>query len=184
MKNSELQQILKSITSPQWRHSILRGHNGGLLRWLPVIKIDGDTWYGLSEDGRWVAGSEDENVRLVEISGHEPAVPLLACLEHSRSEIESLVAAGCQFVGLPAAVVDTFPFEAGVTCGLMSSSDYWIGLAIEWLQDMPINDKMAKILSGVVKSKGVSQKNRHRAAQLFKQLISKHREENGHAHSS
>lgn len=184
MKNSELQQILKSITSPQWRHSILRGHNGGLLRWLPVIKINGDTWYGLSEDGRWVAGSEDENVRLVEISGHEPAVPLLACLEHSRSEIESLVAAGCQFVGLPAAVVDTFPFEAGVTCGLMSSSDYWIGLAIEWLQDMPINDRMAKILSGVVKSKGVSQKNRHRAARLFKQLISKHREENEYVHPS
>lgn len=171
LKNSELQQILKGIASPQWRHSILQGHNDDLLRWLPVTKINGDTWYGLSEDDRWVAGSEDENVRLVEISEHEPAVPLLSCLEHSRSEIEALVAAGCQFVGLPATVVDTFPFEAGVTCGLMSSSDYWIELAIEWLQDMSINDKIAKILSGVVKSKGVSQKNRHRAARLFKQLM-------------
>ena len=61
MKNSELQQILKGIASPQWRHSILQGRNDDLLRWLPVTKID-EAWYGLSEDGRWVAGSEDENV--------------------------------------------------------------------------------------------------------------------------
>ncbi len=169
MKKSTLQKTLKDIVLHQWKHGIRRQSHKSALRWLPVIQIKKDVWYGLSEDGDWVAGSEDKNVRIVELSMSEPTAPLLPCLEHSRSEMETLVILGLKSLGLLETVAHTFPFDAAVHCGLESGSDYWMELSLEWLQSMPIDNTIAKILSRVVKSKGISQKNRHRAFKLLKE---------------
>ena len=67
MEGSELQKIVANFVSHRWRHGIQRGLDSSL-RWLPVIKINEDIWYGLSKHGRWVEGAENKNVRLVELS--------------------------------------------------------------------------------------------------------------------
>ena len=61
MKDSELQKMLTNVVPHQWKHGARRGLNNGSLRWLPLAKINEDMWYGLAEDGNWVAGSENKN---------------------------------------------------------------------------------------------------------------------------
>ncbi|WP_256970172.1 hypothetical protein, partial [Pseudomonas aeruginosa] len=57
-----------------------------------------------------------------------------------------------------------------VLAGLDSESDYWIGLALSWIEQggVEVSDVLLARLEGVVEGRSASQKNRHKAFSVLR----------------
>lgn len=82
--------------------------------------------------------------------------------ELSRREDELGVPPGSLAVGL---ALDALPFVA-----LAMRSDYWVGLALNWISDMRIG-RYRELLSEVASVDWVSQRNRHHARRLLRDVV-------------
>jgi hypothetical protein len=133
--------------------------------WLSVFELTQDRKVGVSRDGYWVLQSRNTLVAL-----HTQSVlrDLLLCLENPIKEIKDKLIQGLRFRSIPAELLDSFPFEKIIHTGFASESDYWAGLALNWLDEVNPTDVIKDDLLEVVDSKWASQRNRQRAKQYLR----------------
>ncbi|MCZ7648881.1 MAG: hypothetical protein M5U26_27100 [Planctomycetota bacterium] len=137
--------------------------------WIPVIKIDKDSWFGLTRSGNWVCGAERIGDQVILVEKQSPPVCLLPILELQREDFELRLKSALAEVGAGKSVEDTFPVITAIRCGMEIGSDYWASRALSWLRNYTIPGQFLKVLGGLTKAPWASQSTR----QLARNLISK-----------
>lgn len=135
---------------------------GATLTWLPVVDfVEERIKLGLSTSGRWVRGSAASAVEFA--AGTPFFLPLLeAPLENVLNRVrDGLVAAG-----LPDSFAASLPVEQVTIDGLLSGSQHWTGLALQWAAELPRSEQLDAALRRVA-TEARTQKQRHAARGLI-----------------
>lgn len=109
----------------------------------------------MGKQGQWQVSSPPNTYGLINA---DDFVRTLILLEQPLAKVEAMLG-------------PDFPYIQSITAGLQCESDYWTGLALEWVADSPhdvyrgVRDHLHK----VSKSRSLSQKNRHAAFLLIRQ---------------
>jgi hypothetical protein len=134
--------------------------------WLPVIHLGGDRWVGLVGLAELFVGSRNGAVRRVERDAPTGLLPLLerprAVVKAEIDEWEATYGAG---LGVSGRII---PLDAVVLHALTSGSEYWAGLAIEWVDAMPETQGVVEALDALVTARWASQSLRHGARRALR----------------
>jgi hypothetical protein len=165
--NSELQRRLIDELSRRvavWR---TRQDHGslGTVRWISVATLsDARLEIGLSSDGNWLSVTPGS----VATCGHGRAcLFLLPALELPHADVHRLLEDGLRANGLSTELAELFPFDDVVIEGLLSSSERWTGLALKWVEHVPLSDNVRNAVQAVV-HEGPTQKLRHTARRVLR----------------
>jgi hypothetical protein len=110
-----------------------------------------------------VSASDNTVVKLLD--GNLP-VFLLPALERPYSEIVQLIKTALEDKKLPGELIEYFPAEDIIVCGLTTGMDYWADLALKWLEVIPIDERIADALRNTTSARWASQSVRQRAQRL------------------
>lgn len=134
----------------------------------PIFKVPQKAWWVLlSLDYRWGYEKEDE---FISFSSPSVCIPLLPLLELSYPEAVILVQQGLNQAGADLNLLSIFPFNDLLHLALNWETDYWVSLAVRWLENgYPISEELVDCLKPWQEEKKHSQGLRHRAQRLIKQ---------------
>jgi hypothetical protein len=151
----------KHVSPEQWKNTTFDGES---CRWLPIIQADASkTWIGLTELGTWVVENRRGEVAIMAGAALLSFFPFFA---GKQGDFRTALLHALEEKRLPIELAQTCPIQAAVRYALTSESEYWQGLAIEWVETGTIDKDMLAALDTVAAS-GISQKNRHRAQRLL-----------------
>jgi hypothetical protein len=137
------------------------------LKWLPIFAFaQGRVGMGLSPQGAWVQVHEQRVLPCIEGAA---LVSLLPLLEIPLEQVRALISAGLGRHGLPPAIGELFPFARVVASGLLSLSEYWTTLALQWVAD-GVRDATVQAALHTLSEDGPTQNVRHRARKLARHL--------------
>jgi hypothetical protein len=165
LMNRELRQTLvadlKRLNLP-WQ--ISSGQNEQEeLRWIRIANLHiARIEIGLSSDAQWLRIGPHSVTRF---SNGKPCVFLLPILELPFDEAFRLLERGLHAHQLSSEFLKLFPFEDVVVTGLESDSEHWTSLALKWVEQRPLSDKLMHALQ-MLKQNGPTQKVRHAAQKL------------------
>ena len=102
----------------------------GKISWAPIVELSTGVALGISREGDWFVGTDEDTVSLTSSRAN---VRLLVLLEQSREE------ASLKFTRANMSDFEGFsrhlePIDAAILAGLRSQSEYWAGLALDWLE--------------------------------------------------
>jgi hypothetical protein len=161
-----LLSALTAVEPSKWFESSLLNQPETILTWLPIVGLgSSDCRVGLLGTGEWVI---DTGSGLVVLSTRNSAMPLLPCLGSPHDELQSVLTNACTGLGLPAGVAGTFPWHLVVHNAVASDSDFWVGLALNWLETVPPEELPTDALARIANSKQFSQGTRHTARRLMR----------------
>ncbi|HHW2943325.1 TPA: hypothetical protein ACUUBT_000792 [Pseudomonas aeruginosa] len=108
-----------------------------------------------NSEGLWYLSVGDEVFFLQE---EESFWRVLVLLEKPYEEVREKLGGGC--------------YLNVVLAGLASESDYWIGLALSWIEQggAEASDLLLARLKGVVEGRSANQKNRHKAFSVLRKI--------------
>lgn len=153
----------------QWQQ--VQGEKGETRDWLAISDIcDCNMLIGLTRDGHWAIQLPD---KLLEVQPQTLARELLPCLEKTPSKIMTELGVALVSRGLPISIRDSFPLAQIVYTGLALKSDYWCGLALNWLEHIAITPAIAAGLASISTTRWASQRNRHQARKTLKRYVDK-----------
>ncbi len=133
------------------------------MTWVPALHLGHDAWVGLLGDDVFV-GDVDGPVRDV-----DPGEPtgLLPCLERPYSVIVAeLQEREVELSLRPGTLIGRMPFAGIPHAAVAARSDYWAGLAFDWLDAMPRSERVSSTLERLENAGWASQSVRHRARRL------------------
>ncbi len=138
--------------------------------WIPVLDYVADSRqlchsYGLVvEHGFWAAEYADA----LRVSHANKFVAFYVLLESPFREVVALLKASLQKCGLPATVIQSFPFDQLLESAL-AHKGYWGQLANAWLDDgYPPNDKIAEL---AISNRAVRAWRRKRQEMIFGKFV-------------
>jgi hypothetical protein len=165
MDRLEVQSALSKGAAEAWKTSHLRDSQGDIVSWLPITSLNSQqSPIGLSADGYWVISAKDNTV--VELLEGKPPVFLLPALERPYSEMVELIKTALEALKLPSQLIEWFPVEEIIILGLTGGLDYWADLALNWLEVLPLNERIVETLKNTTNAKWASQGVRQRAQRL------------------
>lgn len=137
--------------------------------WQPVLQLGGDHWVGLLNDDELFVGDHEHAMRQVEPAAPTGLLPLLERpLAVVAAEVDEWEVKHRRERGFLARRV---PFESLVRHALASGSDYWAGLALEWVPVLPQPVNVATDLSVLESATWAPQGLRHRARKVRRELL-------------
>ena len=140
---------------------------GPALDWLPIFAFaQGRVGVGLSPQGAWVQVHDQRVMPCIEGAA---LVALLPLLEMPLEQVRALLSEGLGRHGLPQAIGEHFPFAGVVATGLLSPSEYWTTLALQWAAD-GVRCATVQAALHTLSENGPTQKGRHRARKLARHL--------------
>jgi hypothetical protein len=95
-----------------------------------------------------------------------PLVGVLPILERPLPMVRSEAARTANRLGLPLTLADALPVAKIARAALATRSDYWVELAIEWLEAKEDRQAVARDIFEAAQDKRLSQRLRHRLARL------------------
>lgn len=134
--------------------------------WHPVLQISSDAWLGFKGQDRsslWIGDFRQERREV------QPANPtgLLSLLERPYS----VILAEIEFAESNAApnslsILSRLIPHAVVAAALRSKSDYWVSLALAWLDDVGATESLRNQVASIEGARWASQSTRHAARRL------------------
>lgn len=138
--------------------------------WRPLLQLSSRSWVGIYDDfpsALWV-GSFDEPKRQLDTDHPVPLLPMLekpySVAREELAEIEGTVHP--QLAGLLQAAL----FENLIAAAIETMGDYWVALALPWLEDMGESETTRQRLLAVEKIPTFSQRNRREARRILRAL--------------
>ncbi|EKQ6347834.1 hypothetical protein P6M03_002168 [Pseudomonas aeruginosa] len=118
--------------------------------------IKGDMALRCNSEGLWYLSVGDQVFFLQE---EESFWRVLVLLEKPYEEVREKLKGGFCYLNV-------------VLAGLDSESDYWIGLALSWIEQgvAEASDVLLARLKGVVEGRSANQKNRHKAFSVLRKI--------------
>lgn len=139
--------------------------------WLPILTVSSAVEVGMSADGDWLLRIErpDGVVEIKQLDS-DAGVAALPLLERSLSAVRDTANERAIELDVSSAVmVAALPIEAVVRAALRGRSEYWTGLATEWLEADPSTvAAVAEDITPVLDDRRVSQDLRNRLRRLRK----------------
>ncbi|MCP3973483.1 MAG: hypothetical protein GY720_03205 [bacterium] len=158
-----------------WRTNKLFASQEVPVQWRPLVKVGPNRWLGISKSESWVICGDTE-LDAAYLTDDKMGSAFLTCLELSFHEFQKRILEAMEQLDPPAIPRPEFPLSEMILAGLATRSDYWVDLALDWLEEAHSSkrlDKPAikKELSRMLTArKRVRQKTRHRAARIRRQL--------------
>lgn len=166
-QHDRITALIEALEDITWEESQLHNSNS-LIFWLPVTSIlSEDYWLGLSKSGYWVS-ELDNHVNLINEKADMRS--LLPCLKKTYYELVDLLEQGLKQKKLPLELVQTFPSQTLLLFALKSKSDFWSGLALDWLNHININNEITVELENVSMAPWVTQNTKQKTSKLLKKL--------------
>jgi hypothetical protein len=154
---------MSEISNESWRVSRVRD-GGAELRWIPLIRVKpSEPWIGTTERGHWVVEGKEGVVRIE----HAQLLPLLHCLETPIEELRAALFEAVRRFGIDEGRMQEFPYDDLVDFALRSRTDYWAGLALQWLERLPVTSACKDALRAVIDSQWATQKTRQHAQRIL-----------------
>lgn len=132
-------------------------------RWTRLLHLGGDAWLGLAQETLYVG---DENGPRREVDPGNPT-GLLPCLERpydvvllelQEREVELSMTQG--------SLRTLVPLHAIPRAAVTSQIDYWVDLALDWIEHMPWAEVDTELLDLLEHESWPTQQARHRARRL------------------
>jgi len=140
------------------------------IEWIPILPSGKQGNYmGITQKGLWCVGTA-QNLRILD---HPKWY--LHCIALMENPFDEVVALLRGLFGADIDVYNIFPFVEIIDFSFhYDASSYWIQLAVEWI-DQVEPEKRQTFLNGLKKTinnKDVSQKSRHKARKITRQILS------------
>ncbi len=138
-----------------------------MVRWIPVLKCGDRYSMGIDALGNWVR-EEAAGIRILNTPVSFLRAQIL--LEQSLGTVRDQVTAFFTSLGVDVDALEYFPFAELVRAVLDSAlSEYWVGLALNWYDELPLEKRLTLVdsLVTVRDQKGLPQKLRHRAGKAL-----------------
>ncbi len=157
--------MLTAIPYERWQSGCVQGGEVVEIRWLAIPLLEREL--GITESGQWVYSFGNG---LLPITAAHDLAHLFHFLERSEMEFQGLLRMSLLTMGLSMETVDTFPCDLLVSGAIGSRNTYWSSRALNWLEEgMPMTIAIAEALDEFVSAKHGTQRDRHRAFQLYRQ---------------
>lgn len=143
------------------------------VKWQTLMELRNGSWLGVSEAGDWLLGFVEGDLPLHKLGDPKNPSIALAILEYPRQDLEIALTQSLRERGLSSKYLDSFPFDRVILAGLRTLSDYWVGFALDWLEEEAsapsAQPELRDSLMYIVDSRDkVSQALRHRASRLLR----------------
>jgi hypothetical protein len=161
-------QLASLIGADSWEAAELPDGQG-TARWCPIVEFGELTnALGIMQTGKWSwAAWQDDRWRLFSLDS-DAVIGALPLLEIPLGELESKVRKSATRLGLPVQqVVDELPITTIIEAALRTRSNYWIGLAVEWLKDTGPAPRSLDMLKKTASDTSIDQSLRHRLWHLL-----------------
>lgn len=136
--------------------------------WLPLIKLDATRCVGLYSGALWIGDQVAPRRRI----DSENSPGLLSLLERPYANVSAEVSARESELGLqPGALVDRLQLTGIPVSAARTGMPYWIGLALDWMSEMPPADVDIATLEQLSREPQVPQPLRHRAGHLARAIV-------------
>ena len=165
----KLEKELASISTDRWKNvPTYNSCETETVLWLPLFHISSENILGLTKSGYWTVGSDDS---IVVFEPEMPLVSLLPCLEIEYIHFCEVAKDTFYRLGLPEELINSFPTSELIGLALIEGSEYWVELALNWLEYIKIDDQIREQLQQFAKAKWASQKARQKASKFLKGKI-------------
>ncbi|WP_157803638.1 hypothetical protein [Luteimicrobium subarcticum] len=135
--------------------------------WTRLVSLSGDLWLGLA-GGELYVGSHDAPIRRVDRARPTGLLPLL---ERPRPAVIAELRQCERDVGLGDGFLVAFiPFGAILAEAVASELDYWVHLALDWLEEYSEKNVATGLLSKIEHAAWATQHARHRSRHLSKRF--------------
>ena len=127
---------------------------------IEIYKIQENFLLGMANDD-WVISS-DEIKNLNEINPSS----LLSLLERQK-EFKETIEKALSENRMSKRLKENFPIEKVLSIAFQMQSDYWTNLALDWIKDNPVSQKIIDELLLIQIEKWASQNTRHKAKKIY-----------------
>lgn len=165
-----IKQSLRSLPATIFNESKEHACRSHLVRWVEVLNIvEIKLQLGVSMNGRWLRVGNDD---VCEIESKQSVVLLYPCLELARIQFEQRLSDSLRELSLPFVLFATFPTNDILEQALLSGSEHWTKLALQWIDATSASPRLETALKSVAKSqdKRLSQQTRQNANRLRKAI--------------
>lgn len=162
--------IVKALPDRAWLPISLRSENFLVsVRWCPFVTLPAESVnLGLCENGEWSWSQKSEGVTIAHPLSGRSIVGALPLLEVSYAEVRQQVeGTAARYGPSTAAILEVLPLKAILLTALGTRSDYWVALALAWLEDGAAQG-LEQDVRAIVADKQLSQSVRHRARRFIK----------------
>lgn len=165
-------KALSVVADSLWKTNYLRKSREAAIQWLPLTRLAGKSYAeGVTRDGRWVVETADG---LLEIDDSQFPAVVLPMMERSFDDVIADLRTAFSNIGLSDDLGLSFPINSVIACGL-STSSYWAELAINWIErlscDSRLADTVIPLLKTLIQDKNRQpQRTRHRARRILNVL--------------
>jgi hypothetical protein len=134
--------------------------------WLPIlISLENDRTLGISQAGYWILEEKGLVTPLVDINSMRSVLPFL---KFSYDEFIARLEQSLKARNMPIEIYRRFSVKNLLLLALRWPMEYWITLALDWLNRVAIDEDIRNELRSLSNRKYLSQKTRHRALKLSK----------------
>jgi hypothetical protein len=155
--------LMALIPTDSWRAARVHGRQA-IAMWCPILDYDRSrAALGLARPGEWWwdVNREDE-VEIYPLAG-DAVVGTLPLLEIPFAALRSRVRESATRLGLsPQQVMSALPIATILRAALKTRSDYWVALAVEWLEDSGTASQVRDAIQSAAFDRRLEQSLRHR----------------------
>jgi hypothetical protein len=136
--------------------------------WIPIINIfDNEIRIGLSILGYWVL---ENDIHIIRLCCDDDLRALLPCLQRPYDRIIHDIENALFEHNLPREIINNLPIRELIILALKFQSDFWASKALEWLENICIDEDIIFELNQIIKEKSMSQTTRNHAKKILKQV--------------
>ena len=131
----------------------------------PVFSVIKEVVFSINSDNKWVKITSSGKESFIDGSYD---MSLLTLLEQPYSDLRCEIKQALSERRIGESLINTFPFNLVILSGLKSGSEYWIRLALNWLEEDKslIVDEISSILKSIPSNKKYPQKIRNIAIKI------------------
>jgi hypothetical protein len=167
--NDTLHAALRSELSTldlKWNDAFIYG-TSQKTQWLPITVLFGERIaLGVSTNAFWVRSTA---TGILELDDGDSCVFFLPVLEATFEQFQLRVLEGIRGHGMSDDFFKAFPCERLVVAGLKSESEYWVNMAMKWIECIPSSYVLKEELIRLSES-GVTQRIRHDSKKLARRM--------------
>ena len=168
-KYQQIACLIKNLKNNQWQSSLIAGTED-YVDWIPIDHLveNEEIFVGISELGYWVI---EYNNSIILLSNDKYLRDFLPCLKKSLNKLSRQIDEELVKKQIPLEAKNTFPYQELILAGLKSKSEFWAELALNWLEDIEIDNRIKEQLQQITKAKWASQKTRQKASKFLRGKI-------------
>lgn len=168
-KYQQVACLIKNIKHNQWQSSLIAGTEN-YVNWILIDHLleNDEIFTGISELGYWVI---EYNNNILLLSDDKYLRDLLPCLKKSFNQLSRQIDEELTKKQIPLEAKNTFPYQELILAGLKSKSEFWAELALKWLGDIEIDNRIKEQLHQITQAKWASQKTKQKASKFLRGKI-------------